>query len=213
MGTVRYLPSSASNGKTTQVHRADQLLARRAADGDRQAFKEIVERYKQLMFGVAKSVLGDSPAAEDVVQDAFIKAYKALPDYRGDAQLSSWLYRITYSAAIDYVRQQSRHVELVSDADELDQFSDPSSNGQTDSAVRSRQLRREIHAALESLTPFEKTIFTLRHMQNFRLREIAEVLDRSEGTVKSMLFRAIHKLQERLGGSQDDLMEIENAKL
>ena len=181
--------------------KADRELARRAARGDREAFQRIVDSNKQRMFTVARSVIGDAASAEDIVQDSLIKAYRALPDFRGDCLLSTWLHRITYLTAIDAQRARKRYLQLASeDGQEID-IEDEGSSARGDGSMQSNQLRQEIDQALECLSPFEQTVFTLRHMQNFKLREIALVVDRSEGTVKNILFRAIRKMRERLQDS------------
>lgn len=185
---------------------ADAVLARRAGQGDREAFQEIVRAHKQRMFTVARSVIRDAALAEDIVQEAFIKAYRALPEFRGDSKLSTWLYRITYLTAIDMQRQQVRHLQLANALQraELDGF-EATEHGEA--SMRTAQLRREIDLALTNLSPFEQTVFTLRHLQNFKLKEIAVVVDRSEGTVKNILFRAIHKMREQLTHAAPDLIE------
>lgn len=192
-----------------QSLKADRMLARKAGDGDRRAFQEIVEVHKQRMFTVARSVIRDAALAEDVVQEAFIKAYRALPEFRGDSRLSTWLYRITYLTAIDVRRQQARHLQL---ADELQYtgIGEAVSRGdEGELALQSDQLRLEIDTALTHLSPFEQTVFTLRHLQNFKLKEIALVVDRSEGTVKNILFRAIHKMRDQLANVAPEYQEIE----
>lgn len=198
--TIQSLHNSPdeSPGSDQQAIKADRDLARRAGNGDRRAFQDIVDGNKQRMFTVARSVIGDAALAEDIVQEAFIKAYRALADFRGDCLLSTWLYRITYLTAIDAHRQQKRLLQLATDNGEQVDVEDPNLSGRSDVGVESSQLRREIDAAMKCLSPFEQTVFTLRHMQNFKLREIAEVVDRSEGTVKNILFRAIRKMRERL---------------
>ncbi|MCI5107235.1 MAG: RNA polymerase sigma factor [Pseudomonadales bacterium] len=181
--------------------KADRQLARAAARGDRQAFQQIVDANKQKMFTVARSVIGEASLAEDIVQEAFIKAYRALPDFRGDCLLSTWLYRISYLAAIDVQRQQKRHLQLARASDPDAEVVDSNPGRRSDGELQNSQLGQEIQRALNCLSPFEKTVFTLRHMQNFKLREIALVVNRSEGTVKNILFRAIRKLRERLDSS------------
>ena len=95
--------------RTSQLAiKADQALARLAAAGDREAFRNIVETHKQRMFTVARSVLHDAELAEDVVQESFIKAYRALADFKGESRLYTWLHRITYLTAIDFQRQRQR---------------------------------------------------------------------------------------------------------
>jgi len=181
--------------------KSDRELARRAARGDRQAFQQIVDDHKQRMFTVARSVIGELSSAEDIVQEALIKAYRALPDFRGDCLLSTWLHRITYLTAIDAHRAKKRYLQLASDQGVEVESEDERPGAQGDAKLQSSQLKQEIDAALDCLSPFEQTVFTLRHMQNFKLREIALVVDRSEGTVKNILFRAIRKMRERLQDS------------
>lgn len=190
------------NGQENQLAlKADRNLARNASKGDRQAFQSIVDGNKQRMFTVARSVIGESALAEDIVQEAFIKAYRALPQFRGDCRLSTWLYRITYLTAIDLQRQQKRHLKLARETEDDAEFADPNHHSRSDADLQNKELGREIDQALNCLSPFEQTVFTLRHLQNFKLREIALVVDRSEGTVKNILFRAIRKLRERLDRS------------
>lgn len=184
--------------------KADKNLARRAADGDRDAFQAIVEQNKQRMFTVAQSVIQDGAAAEDIVQESFIKAYRSLPNFRGESKLSTWLHRITYLTAIDFRRQQARHIKLAdpnpnAESEIAEEIVDSSPYAATESSVTSNQLKRRLEGALGCLTDFEQSVFTLRHMQNFKLKEIAVVLDRSEGAIKNILFRAIRKLREQLG--------------
>lgn len=206
MGIVSIQPARAQDASEKQVLQADAVLARRAALGDREAFQEIVENHKQRMFTVARSVIRDAALAEDIVQESFIKAYRALPEFRGDSKLSTWLHRITYLTAIDMQRQQVRHLQLANEMHQCapDEALTPEHG---ESALRTTQLRQQIDLALTNLSPFEQTVFTLRHLQNFKLKEIAVVVDRSEGTVKNILFRAIHKMRDQLAHTAPDLIE------
>lgn len=188
---------------------ADLALARLAAAGDREAFKSIVDSNKQRMFTVARSVLKEAELAEDAVQEAFIKAYRALGEFKGQSRLSTWLHRITYLTAIDLQRQRSRHLRLADTSYEEDISPDTSAHATSDSSAESLRLRGHIEQALERLSAFEQTVFTLRHMQNFKLREIAVVVDRSEGTVKNILFRAIRKMRDELSAHHINLQEYE----
>lgn len=197
MGIASIQSTDVVDSSDKSALQADAVLARRAALGDREAFREIVESHKQRMYTVARSVIRDGALAEDIVQEAFIKAYRGLPEFRGDSRLSTWLYRITYLAAIDTQRQQVRHLQL---ATELHQSTAAAAvtREHGESALHTTQLRQDIDRAMTTLSPFEQTVFTLRHLQNFKLKEIAVVVDRSEGTVKNILFRAIHKMREQL---------------
>ena len=189
--------------------KADRNLAKQASSGDREAFRKIVDANKQRMFTVARSVILDASLAEDVVQESFIKAYRALPEFRGDSRLSTWLFRITYLTAIDMKRKQVRHLKLATDAPFDEQVIDESSSDRGEHALEAQQMQHQIDIALTKLSAFELTVFTLRHMQNFKLREIARVVDRSEGTVKNILFRAIRKMRDQLKNTRNSLQEIE----
>jgi RNA polymerase sigma-70 factor (ECF subfamily) len=189
--------------------KADQALATLAAAGDREAFRRIVDSNKQRMFTVARSVLRDVELAEDAVQESFIKAYRALNDFKGQSRLSTWLHRITYLTAIDLQRQRQRHLRLADTDYDEDIGADDSLQSRSESSAERQRLQGHIEKALECLSSFEQTVFTLRHMQNFRLREIALVVDRSEGTVKNILFRAIRKMRDQLAAEHISLQEFE----
>ena len=187
----------------------DQALAKLASEGDREAFRAIVDTNKQRMFTVARSVLHDAELAEDAVQESFIKAYNALADFCGQSRLSTWLHRITYLTAIDLQRQRQRHLRLVDDEYAEDSSPDTGTQGRGEVAAESLRIRSHIQAAMQTLSDFEQTVFTLRHLQNFKIREIAVVVDRSEGTIKNILFRAIRKLRDQLAGDFPALAELE----
>ena len=189
--------------------KADLALARLAAAGDREAFKNIVDGNKQRMFTVARSVLREAELAEDAVQEAFIKAYRALSDFKGESRLSTWLHRITYLTAIDLQRQRGRHLRLADTSYEEESTTVASDSGNSEAAAENQRLGQHIDQAMNCLSAFEQTVFTLRHMQNFKLREIAVVVDRSEGTVKNILFRAIRKMRDELTAHQISLQEYE----
>ena len=209
MGKSNVYQFSTTKDPSSLALKADRALAKLASNGDRDAFRSIVETNKQRMFTVARSVIGDAVLAEDIVQEAFIKAYKALPEFKGESRISTWLHRITYLTAIDMHRQRARHLRLASEPlqEELAADEHPAVHG--DSEVVAQRLKKQINHAMTTLTDFEQTVFTLRHMQNFKLREIAQVVDRSEGTVKNILFRAIRKMRDHLDNSSIALQERE----
>lgn len=209
MGKNNIYQLKANEPPNQLVLKADRALAKLAGSGDRDAFKQIVDANKQRMFTVARSVVGDASLAEDVVQESFIKAYRALPEFRAESRISTWLHRITYLTAIDLKRQQQRHLKLVTDEHSDIDVADDSISGRSEKIVQAEQLQKRIESALATLSPFEQTVFTLRHMQNFKLREIAQVVDRSEGTIKNIMFRAIRKMRDQLRSAHISLQEIE----
>src|SRR5688572_21945681 len=210
---IYFLPDASMAERVRR--KADYLLVKQAVAGDRRAFQQIVESNKDRMFSVARGVLGGrmSEDSKDVVQEAFIKAYRALPDFRGDASLPTWLYRITYLTAIDHKRQLKRHLKLAN-AVEVEAQGDAYAvfatiSGGCGNEIEARQLRAEIDVALATLTKLELTIFTLRHMQNFKLQEIAVIVNFTEGAVKNILFNAIRKMRDNLQDSQFPLREVQ----
>jgi len=209
MGTAKIYSIERSQQSNQLALDADLALAKLAASGDREAFKHIVDANKQRMFTVARSVLNEAGLAEDAVQEAFIKAYKALAEFKGQSRLSTWLHRITYLTAIDLQRQRNRHLRLVDDGYQEESTVDSDSQLDSESGAENQRLRSHIDQAIGCLSAFEQTVFTLRHMQNFKLREIAIVVDRSEGTVKNILFRAIRKMRDELAKHQINLQEYE----
>ncbi len=209
MGKAAIHPINGEERTSQLALKADQALVALAAAGDREAFRNIVDSNKQRMFTVARSVLKDAALAEDAVQESFIKAYRALNDFKGKSRLSTWLHRITYLTAIDLQRQKQRHLRLADTSYDEDLGADTNTLARSESSAERQRLQNHIDNALECLSSFELTVFTLRHMKNFKLQEIAEVVDRSEGTVKNILFRAIRKLRDQLGTEHLRLQEFE----
>jgi len=184
--------------------REEQLLAR-ARRGDLDAFHVIVERHQRQVYCLALEMTGSTSDAEDVVQDVFIKAYDALPGFRGEAKVSSWLYRIAINTCLDQARLQKWKqwgtflpLREALGLWQKDYRSNPAR------VHESKEIRGDIEQAVRSLTPLERSIFVLRHHRELKIREIAEVLERSEGTVKNILFRAVRKLRSRLASYRPD---------
>lgn len=173
--------------------------------GDQAAFRELVERYKKKIYFMALDMVGSPTDAEDVSQEVFLKVHRSFGTFKKDAKLSSWLYRVTYNACIDHLRKKDLVPEPVGDeALEARSRSDVpfSTSPSAPDPVRSaefEQLQSRIARALERVSPQEKAVFLLRHYDELMLKEIAEALHLSVGSVKSYLFRAVRKLQKELG--------------
>lgn len=170
----------------------EQCVAQ-ARGGDASAFEELVRTYEAPVYRLALRMCGES-AADDVTQEAFLAAWRALPDFRGDCRFSTWLYRLTTNAGIDWLRREKRHrsaddvteLELPDDAPSLQEQAEQS---ETQSAVR---------RALSRLSEEHRQVLLLRYMQELDYGEIAAALDVSEGTVKSRINRAKGRLRELL---------------
>ena len=185
---------------------AELERVRRARGGDAEAFRGIVEAYSRPLWRAAFRVLDDASAAEDAVQDAFLHAWRALDRFDEQAELSTWLYRITINAAIDLrrdrVRRESRSGPLPEDFD-----------GQV--AVRSaavdphreaywREMAEQAQRVISGMPEAERTAILLRHFEGCSIAEIARVLGGGENSAKQAVFRAVRKLRAVLG----PLMEI-----
>jgi RNA polymerase sigma-70 factor (ECF subfamily) len=173
------------------------------ARGDEEAFREFVERYKKKVYFLALDMVGNSVDAEDISQEVFLKVFRSFATFRKGAKLGSWLYRVTYNASIDHIRRRGSTPEAVAD-----EVLDSLAQGQTGlpaaaapdpaRATESKLLQERIARALDKVSPQEKAVFLLRHYDDLRLKDIASSLGLSIGSVKSYLFRAVHKLQKEL---------------
>jgi RNA polymerase sigma-70 factor, ECF subfamily len=187
-----------SNYRTAVMTHEEQLLVENVQRGEMGAFQELVEKYKHKVYYMALDMTGNHHDAEDLSQEVFIKVFTSIKDFRGEAKLSSWLYRIAMNTCIDKTRR--KHLKLV----ELDEAHEkPVHTDNPEQALQNRTMQQQIERALQKLPPRQRSIFIMRHYNDLMLREIAEALGISEGTVKAQLFRAVQKLKKELGPSPD----------
>ncbi len=184
----------------------EQVLLGRAKNGDRLALKALVERHQNDVFYLALGLLGQRSEAEDAMQEVMIKAIKALPRFRGDSGFATWLYRITHNTCLDHIRRQ-RWSQVTESMDEnpgmAEHWATPDPADDPGRVTASAELGRELMAAMDTLTPAERSVFVLRQFQELSTRETAEVLSRAEGSVKNLLFRAMRKLREAMAEFDD----------
>jgi RNA polymerase sigma-70 factor (ECF subfamily) len=177
----------------------DELeLIRRLQSGDVAAFRELVEANKQRLFALAYGLVGNAQEAEDVSQEAFIKVYRGIGGFRGDAQLSSWMYRIVVNLCLNRRRKKSLSAMELREDFENDGTLASAAGDNPEHHTEASLLQRHLRHALQRLSPQQRTIFILRHDQDLPLKEISSIMKISEGTVKSQLFRAVAKLQQAL---------------
>ncbi len=181
----------------------DVELVKRAISGDKKSLREIVETNKKKIFYLAYDLTGSMEDAEDLSQEVFLKLFKSLKKYKGKALLSSWLYRITVNTFLSQKRLGSSKIseKTVDDSDDLtfDRKRNDSDNSITPEIYAEvEQIQDHLKAALEKLSPREKAVFVLRNYQGMQLKKCSEQLNISEGTVKSLQFRAVKKLKKEL---------------
>lgn len=176
----------------------DAELVERTQGGETDAFGELVRRHSRYLFAAAYRVTGNEAMAEDVVQDTFLRAYERLDRFDFRAQFTTWTYRIAVNRAIDLMRRKSHSAtegidpEVGEDALGASQAPDPHR------MAHSSELSRRTAAALETLSPMERTSFVLRHVEGRSIAEIGEVLGTRTGATKHAVFRAVRKLREAL---------------
>ncbi len=169
---------------------AEEIQVRRSARGDERAFAVLVERYKGMVFSTAYKVLKNSSQAEDAAQDTFIKAYAALPGFKGRAKFSSWLYRICYNTCISMLRKRRPEVELT---EAMAQTIDGPAE-----EFRSRDIQTVIQQEVARMPDDYRVVITLYHFDGMSYDEIARLTRKPMGTVKAKIHRARALLRERL---------------
>jgi RNA polymerase sigma-70 factor, ECF subfamily len=179
----------------------DAGLIERAQGGDRQAFRELVERHQRRAFAIALSLVRDEQDAREIVQEAFVRVFKGLQGFNGSSSFFTWLYRIVRNLAIDLLRRPSRRDAEIEESDNLDtmeplfgelRLEDP---GQM---LGRRELAERIGRALEALPPYHRGVIVMREVEGMSYEEMAEAMDVSKGTIMSRLYHARRKLQRAL---------------
>lgn len=187
----------------------DDELIRQAQKGQREAFDQLVRRYDGAVLRLALHMLGNEQDAQDVHQEAFLKAYRHLQNFRFECSFYTWLYRIVTNLCLDALRRRKSRREdpstvVDSSGDPIDlmsNLSDDRAGSNPDLELRRKTLNARIESALETLTPRERTVFELKHYQGLKLRAIGEMLQTTEETAKNTLFRATRKLRASLAGA------------
>lgn len=182
---------------------ADLLLVERVQSGDREAFGLLVGKYQRKLLRLVMRLVRDPAEAEDVTQEAFIKAYRALANFRGESAFYTWLYRIGVNTAKNWLMAHGRRMPTLSefgDAGEegLDENVMLRDDETPDRVLQSKQIGETVNAAMESLPEDLRTAITLREIEGLSYEEIAQVMDCPIGTVRSRIFRAREVIAARL---------------
>ena len=188
------------------VREADAIAIDRTLAGDRDAFRILVERHSTTIFRLAYRLTGNHHDAEEIVQEAFLRAYQKLQQFASQANFATWVYRIAANYAIDRMRQRKKEdarrqapsAEMSDDVDQDPLRQIPDAAPTPERLTQSVELRKEMQNALETLTPAERTAFVLRHCDGCGIEEIARTLKSNTSATKNTVFRAVQKLRHAL---------------
>lgn len=189
----------------------ERELIHQTQNGDTEAFNPIVRRYQHRIYDIIYKQVRHPETAEDLCQEVFLKAWQALPNFRGDAAFYSWLHRIAVNCSIDFLRRQKREIvfgfaELPESADDTLQMDWTQSS--PDEILEKEEFRHLLSEGVRRLPPVQRRVFNLRHRDGLRIKEIASRLSKSEGTIKTHLYQAHRKLRDKLQPYlQDETLE------
>jgi RNA polymerase sigma-70 factor (ECF subfamily) len=181
----------------------DRLLVERARAGDKRAFSMLVEKYHRRLLRLLSRMVRNQDEIEDIAQETFIKAYRALPNFRGDAAFYTWLYRIGVNTAKNYLATRSKAISSISDQrfdedDDSDERFAVADINTPESELLSKQIAYAVNESIEALPEELRTAITLREMEGLSYEEIAEAMNCPIGTVRSRIFRAREAIAAKL---------------
>lgn len=202
------LKSKNAKADSEGTRERDLALVERAKAGDSEAYRELVEEYQTRAHSIALGILGNYQDAEEIAQEAFVKAYKNLSSFRAQSSFYTWLYRIIFNLSIDLSRKAYRRSEIGMEdntaIDTVAQYSDADSSrymgtvSDPESEYRNQEIRQRFNEALAALSPDHRAVITLREIDGLSYAEISEVVACTKGTVMSRLHHARKKLQAAL---------------
>ncbi len=180
----------------------DSELVKRVQQGDKKAFDLLVQKYQQKVINLISRFVSDHSECHDVAQEAFVKAYRALNNFRGDSQFYTWLYRIAANTAKNHLASRSRKSPAYSvDVEDAEHFAGESGlkdYTNPENLLLTEEIKQTVFSAIESLPSDLKSAITLREIEGLSYEHIAEVMDCPIGTVRSRIFRARDAIDKEL---------------
>lgn len=187
----------------------DELLVERAKRGDVEAFEQLIGQYEKKVYNLAYRLTGRHEDASDIAQEAFLRAYSSLPDFRGDSSFATWLFRIVNNACLDELRKRKRQrltsldEPLTVEDGEMDrQLAIADTADGPEASLERVEVQRAVQESINALEEEYRVVILLRHMYGYSYNEIADTLGLNLGTVKSRLNRAKQALKEMFGSRE-----------
>ncbi len=181
---------------------SDGELIGKVKAGEMGAFDELMRRYQKRVYFLAFKMVGDHDSADDVVQDAFVKAYYGMNRFKEGRPFYPWIYRIAMNLCINHLNQRRRQIRFPGDREIPGEIPSQSVHSNPEKTLEGEETRVRLENAVESLPPQQKAVLVLRAQENLSYDEIAKVLKIPKGTVMSRLSRARDKLKDVLGESE-----------
>ncbi len=196
------MPKAGTSAGRSGDSEVDRQLVRRVQNGEKAAFDVLVLKYQHKLLKLISRYIRDSSEAMDVAQESFLKAYRALPNFRGDSAFYTWLYRIAINTAKNHIVSERRRppdtdVDSV-DAEQFGGHSDLKDNATPERLLLREEIRRTVAEAIEDLPVDLKTAIMLRELEGMSYDEIAAAMECPIGTVRSRIFRARESINRRL---------------
>lgn len=174
---------------------SEQEIVKKAAAGDRVAFRELVLEHSHAMFRLAWRLTCDEGLAEDIVQEAFIKAWRKMGEFRMQSSFRSWLHRITVNTAMDQLRKRSKRERIETNEPDWANLQHGATTPKHDVQI---DVQTQTRAAMMNLSETERTALMLRHFEGHSIKEIAQILDMTTNACKQAIFRAVKKMRVEL---------------
>lgn len=178
---------------------SDHDLILKAKGGDMTAFEQLVHRYDGKVLSMAASYVNSSDDAKDIYQEVFLRVYRGLRKFEARSEFSTWLFRIATNVCLSHRSRRKRHSHAsIHTEDGEDEAHGVESGMRTDSTALGSEISAHVDEALKTLSPQQRMVFTLRHYEEYKIHEIAQMMKCSEGTVKRYLFTATRKMRDQL---------------
>lgn len=185
----------------------EQTIILKAQNGDKRAFEELIHKYDKKVMAMAFSFHCNKDDAKDVFQEVFFRAFRSINSFRSESEFSTWLYRISINVCLSYKSKKARKKEVSIDSEIMNNENESLTFSEfivgkdsTDKKILNSELSEIMNRAVNKLPAKQKTAFILKHYQEYKISEIAKIVNCSEGAVKRYLFLAIRKLRKQLAG-------------